>query len=312
MRHAMTRLPAPLPLNLNSPALKRLRAIFYMIAAVAIFAVMDALMKGLTSRYGTLQVSCLRSLSSLVCMSVVILYRRSFAELKPHRAPWHLLRGVLGICMLASFVFAIHRLSLAQTYSIYLTAPLLMTALSVPVFGERVSGGRWFAIVLGLGGVIIILKPWARGDYSLVAAGAAVLSTVCYAINALTVRSLSSSNSSLSLVFWYLVLVGVGSGVLGAHEWRAIGNTDWWWLLAIGITGALGQFWLTVAFSRAPPSVVGPFEYTSILWAFLIDRIFWGATPSLNLLIGALIVVGSGIFVIEQERRLAVSATPPP
>ncbi len=81
-------------------------------------------------------------------------------------------------------------------------------------------------------------------------------------------------------------------------------------LAAVGIAGALGQLWITEAFSCAPPSVVGPFEYTALLWAFLIDRIVWSASPSLNLVLGAFVVVGSGIFIIEDERRMSVD-TPP-
>ena len=289
----------------HAAAMQRLRGIAYMIAAVFVFSIMDALMKGLTARYPPVQVASLRSLSSLVCMLIVIGARGSWRDVRPSGIKWHLLRGLLGIVMLSCFIYAVHRLTLAQTYSIYLTAPLMMTALSVPLFHEKVSTSRWLAILIGLGGVIVILKPWGKGTYTFAAAAAAMLSTVCYALSALTVRALSRTNTSSALVFWYLVIVGLSCALIAAPGWQPIGGADWLWLAGIGITGALGQFWLTVAFSRAPPSVVGPFEYTSILWAFGIDRLFWGASPTLNLIIGAVVVIGSGIFVIEEERRLA-------
>jgi drug/metabolite transporter (DMT)-like permease len=213
--------------------------------------------------------------------------------------------------MLASFVFAVHRLTLAQTYSLFLAAPLLMTALSVPIHGERVSGRRWLAIACGMGGVLLILQPWGNGAFSMVAAAAAALATVCYSLSALTVRSLGRRNTSMAMVFWYLGLVGVGSGVLAISDWRPVASSDWLWLAAIGVSGALGQLWLTEAFRRAPPSVVGPFEYTAILWAFGIDWIFWSASPSATLVIGAAVVVASGIAVIFDERRLAELAINP-
>ena len=104
--------------------------------------------------------------------------------------------------------------------------------------------------------------------------------------------------------------------LLAIGDWRPVLGSDWVWLIGIGITGALGQMWLTDAFRRAPPSVVGPFEYTAILWAFAIDWIFWSATPSLSLVAGACIVIASGIVVIVDERRLAELAlnpsSPPP
>ncbi len=294
---------------------ERLRGIACMAAAVFIFAIMDALLKGISSRYGPLQVACLRSISSWLFLLPPIAWAGSWRALRPSNPQLHLLRAVLGIGMLASFVYAVHRLSLAQTYSVFLTAPLLMTALSVPILGEKVAGKRWLAIVFGLCGVLVILKPWGHNDFSMIAAAAAGLATICYSLSALTVRRLGRGNSSMSMVFWYLLLVGIGSGVLASADWRPVPAADWGWLIGIGVTGALGQMWLTDAFRRAPPAVVGPFEYTSILWAFAIDWIFWSASPSSSLIVGACIVVASGIVVIVDERRLgqlALSAASPP
>ncbi|HME37893.1 MAG TPA: DMT family transporter [Steroidobacteraceae bacterium] len=295
---------------------ERLRGIVAMVAAVFIFAIMDSLMKRLSASYGPLQISCLRCLSSWLFLLPPITWRRSWADLRPRNTPLHLFRGVLGTVMLGSFVFAVHRLSLAQTYALFLAAPLLMTALSVPVHGEKVTGKRWLAIIVGLSGVLIILQPWGKGSFSMIAAGAAALATICYSLSALTVRTLGRSNSSMAMVFWYLLLVTVGSGVLALGDWRPVPASDWGWLIGIGLTGALGQMWLTDAFRRAPPSVVGPFEYTAILWAFAIDWIFWSASPSLSLVAGACVVIASGIVVILDERRLGLlalsPASPPP
>jgi drug/metabolite transporter (DMT)-like permease len=295
---------------------ERLGGIACMVAAVFVFAIMDSLMKRLSANYEPLQISCLRCISSWLFLLLPIAWRRSWKSLRPRNPPLHLFRAVLGIGMLTSFIFAVHRLSLAQTYSLFLAAPLLMTALSVPIHGEKVSGRRWLAIVAGLSGVLIVLQPWGQRSFSLIAAGAAALATICYSLSALTVRSLGRGNSSMGMVFWYLLLVSIGSGLLAIGHWRPVPLSDWGWLIGIGVTGALGQMWLTDAFRRAPPSVVGPFEYTAILWAFAIDWIFWSAAPSLSLMIGACIVVASGIAVIFDERRLGRlthdPANPPP
>jgi len=295
---------------------ERLRGIAAMIAAVFVFSIMDALMKRLSAHYGPLQVSCLRCLSSLLCLVLMIGWQRSWTSLRATIPLLHLWRAALGITMLACFVYAVHRLTLAQTYSLFLAAPLLMTALSVPLQGEQVSGRRWCAIVVGMSGVLWILQPWSKGFVSLAAASAAAVATICYSLSGLTVRTLGRSNSSMSMVFWYLMLVSIGSGILALNDWRSVLPGDWLWLAGIGISGALGQFWLTDAFRRAPPSVVGPFEYTAILWAFGIDWLFWSATPSIGLIVGAGIVIASGLFVIWDERRLSMlalnPACPPP
>jgi drug/metabolite transporter (DMT)-like permease len=314
----MNRLPHPIGnLTGHERSQERLRGIAYMVAAVFVFSIMDALLKRLSTHYGPLQISCLRCISSWLFLLPPIAWQRTWATLRPANPSLHLFRVVLGIGMLGSFIFAVHRLSLAQTYSLFLAAPLLMTALSVPIHGEKVTRKRWSAILVGLGGVLVILHPWAtNGSFSMIAASAAALATVCYSLSALTVRTLGRSNSSMSMVFWYLLLVSIGAGVLAIGEWRPVLVSDWGWLIGIGVTGALGQMWLTDAFRRAPPSVVGPFEYTAILWAFAIDWIFWSAAPSLSLVIGACIVIASGIVVIADERRLgqlALSpASPPP
>lgn len=295
---------------------ERTRGIGYMVAAVFVFSIMDALMKRLSSHYGPLQVGCLRSVSSWLFLLLPITWRGSWADLRPKNPPMHVLRAVLGITMLGSFVFAVHRLSMAQTYALCLAAPLLMTALSVPIQGERVTGHRWLAIAVGFGGVLVILRPWGESGFSMIAAGAAALATLAYSLNALTLRSLGRGNSSMSLVFWYLLLVSIGCGLLTIGDWRPIQHGDWGWLIGVGLSGALGQLWLTSAFRRAPPSVVGPFEYTSILWAFGIDWVFWSVAPSAGLIVGAGIVIASGIFVLLDERRLGRlglnPATPPP
>ena len=287
-----------------------------MMGAVFVFSIMDSLMKRLAVHYGPLQISCLRCISSWLFLLLPIAGQRSWAALRPINPPLHLFRAFLGIGMLGSFIFAVHRLSLAQTYSLFLAAPLLMTALSVPIHGEKVTAKRWLAIVVGLSGVLVILQPWGKGSFSMIAAAAAAAATVCYSLSALTVRTLGRANSSMSMVFWYLLLVSIGSGILAIGDWRPVPASDWGWLIGIGVTGALGQMWLTDAFRRAPPSVVGPFEYTSILWAFGIDWIFWSASPSLSLIAGACIVIASGIVVIVDEHRLSQvalnPAIPPP
>ena len=123
------------------------------------------------------------------------------------RWPLHLLRGVLGIGMLSLFAFGLRDLPLAEAYSIFFIAPLLITVLSVPILGERVDSARWIAILVGLLGVIVVLRPTGSGMFTL--AGLAVLvSAVCYSISAITVRIVGRTDSTESQLFWLMAMVG--------------------------------------------------------------------------------------------------------
>lgn len=287
-----------------------------MLSAVFMFAIMDASMKRLSQNYGAFEISCLRCASSLVFLIVPIAWTGSWQTLRPANPLLHLVRGVLGIGMLSTFVYAVHRLSMAETYSLFLCAPLLMTALSVPLLGEHVPLRRWLTIAVGLGGVLVMLRPTSHGLVS-IAAAAAAAAAGCYALSAVAVRTLGRTNSSAAMVVWFLALAGVGAGALAAPEWRRVASSDWIWLGVVGATGALGQYWVTDAFRRAPPSVVAPFEYSAILWAFGIDWVFWSVLPNGVVVSGATIIIACGLFIIWDERRLATlaetaAASPPP
>jgi drug/metabolite transporter (DMT)-like permease len=297
-------------------ATHNLHGISAMLSAVFVFSIMDSSMKHLSTTYGAFEISCLRCVSSTVFLLVPIAITGSWRSLRPSNAPLHLLRAVLGITMLGSFIYAVRRLSMAEAYAVFLCAPLMVTALSVPLLGDRVPGRRWLVIAAGLAGALIMLRPKSQGLVSLGAAAAAA-SACCYALSAVSVRSLGRTNTSAAMVMWFLVLVGVGSALLAAPNWRAVAPGDWGWIALIGISGALGQYWITDAFRSAPPSVVAPFEYSAIVWAFAIDWIFWSVLPNALVITGAAIVVGCGLAIIWDERRLAglaagVAASPPP
>ncbi len=285
----------------------RSRGIGFMLLAVLVFAVMDSLMKRVSARYPPLQIAALRYLVALVFMLVPVLTRGAWRELRATRIELHVLRGALAVIMLVTFLFAVHRLTLAQTYSLYLSAPLMMTALSIPLLHERAAGARWAAIVLGFCGVLIVVNP-THLAFDPLAALAGAVSALCYAISAITLRFLGRTHSSTSLVFWVLSIAGCFSLVLALPGWRPIVLADAGWLIGIGLAGALGQIFITRAFSLAPAAVVAPFEYTAMIWGFLIDAAFWSAWPSARLIMGSAVVVASGMLVLHDERRSAASA----
>lgn len=282
-----------------------------MLAAVGSFAVMDASMKQLAGDYSPAQVTAMRAAASLPFVLASVAWSGAWRDLVPRNYALHLLRGALGIAMLMSFIYALQRLSLADTYAIYMCAPLLVTALSLPLLGEAVPVRRWLAIVAGFTGVLVVLQPSGSGLTTLGGLIAAV-SALCYALNVIAIRVLGRSESSRSMVFWFLVLLLVGAVLLGARGWQAIQAQHYGWIALIGLTGALGQYLITDAFRRATPSLVVPFEYTAIVWAVALDWVLWSRLPQARVLLGAAVVIAGGLYVLYDERRAAYALTAPP
>ncbi len=283
-----------------------LKAIAAMLGAVGSFALMDAMLKQLSGHYSPAQVTCVRALASLPFVLAAVAWSGAWADLRPRNWRMHLVRGVLGLLMLVTFIHALQRLSLADTYAIYMAAPLLVAALSVPMFGDRVPARRWLAIAFGFAGVLVVLRPSGEGFTTLGGAIAAI-SALCYALNVLTIRVLGRTDSSRAMVVWYLGLLALGGGLWALPDWRPIASEHWLVVAGIGLTGASGQYLFTEAFRRAQPSVVIPFEYTAILWAIGLDFAFWQTLPTAFVLTGAAFVIASGLYVVYDERREALA-----
>ena len=285
---------------------RSLKAIAFMLTAIAAFSGMDTLLKLLSEHYPPMQVVALRGASAVPFMVLPLLVMGRIKALKPVRMGMHILRALLQLFVLVTFVYAVRALSLADAYSIFLSAPLIVTALSVPLLGEHVGWRRWAAICVGLIGVLTMLKPSASSLVSL-GAVAALLSAAGYAFNAIALRIITRTDSTASVVFWMIGLMTVIAACIAAPHWIAIRREDWILLAAIGLFSSIAQHLLTEAFRNAPPSVVAPFEYTALLWGIGIDRVVWGVFPSSRVYIGGGIVIASGLYLIWREHLTSAS-----
>lgn len=279
----------------------RWRAALFMLAAVGLFALMDAGLKLLSAHYPPLQVASLRGAASLPIVLAWTLSTIGARSLFRVRWPLHLLRAVLGVTMMAPFVYALRTLPLSTAYAIFFIAPLLITALSVPILGERVGPRRWAAIMVGFLGVLVVLRPTGEGVGSL--AGLAVLlAALGYAVSAITVRVLARTDSSQAIVVWLLFSMALGAGLLAWPNWVPIRGADLWLIAGVGLAGALGQYTVTEAFRQGEASLIAPLEYSALLWGLLLDFSLWGALPDGMTWVGAAIIVLSGLYLLRRER----------
>ena len=278
-----------------------LRGIVMMVLAIGLFALMDAALKLLAAHYPVYQVAALRGASSLPFVLLWIAATTGFGTLLRVRWPLQLLRGALAILMMAPFIYAFRMLPLSTAYAIFFVAPLLVTALAVPILGEKVGPRRWTAIVVGLLGVIVILRPGTEGVASL--AGLAVLlGAIGYSLSAVTVRVLARTDSTQAMVFWMLSFMALGSALLAGGDWQPVRAEHGWLIAGVGLTGALGQYAITEAFRHGEASLVAPFEYTALAWGAALDAALWGVLPDAMTWAGAAIIVASGLYLIRREK----------
>ena len=283
------------------PLTGNLRSILAMLIAVAFFSVMDSILKTLAGSYPATQVVAMRGLCALPLVWLYTIWRKETGALLKVRWRLHFLRGAIGILMLSLFTFALRELGLAEAYTIFFVAPLLITILSIPVLKETVSPRHWVTIGVGMVGVVIALRPDQDAFFS-IGALAVLGAASCYAISAITGRVLSRTEPSVTLVFWNTTMLAVGAGLIAWPNWIAILPAHWPILAALAVTGFVGQLAITEAFRHGQASAVAPFEYTALAWAIGLDWLLWKTVPDHATLLGGAIIIGSGLYLIRKEK----------
>ncbi len=287
----------------------KLQGIAYMLLAVGTFSLMDAALKSLTPHYPPMQVAALRGLTALPLVFIWVGFSGGYAPLFRVRWGLHLWRGLLSILMLASFAYALKAMPLAEAYAVFFVAPIMITMLSVPLLGERVSRAHWIAIAVGFAGVLVVLRPTASG--MLTTSGLMVLAAAgCYALSAISVRILARTDSTASMMFWMVAMLSVGASLLAWPVWQPLHAEHWKILLALAVTGSIGQYAITEAFRRTQAAVVAPLEYTALAWGVALDWWLWQTFPDYWVFVGAAIIVASGIYLLRHETQQAEPEPP--
>jgi drug/metabolite transporter (DMT)-like permease len=277
------------------------QAIVLMLGGVFFLSTMDVVIKILVASYPTMQVIFIRCLLSVPFFTLWIVFtgRSRFRT----AYPWgHVVRGVLGVIMLFAVGECFREMQLADAYTLFFAAPLLITALSGPVLGEPAGAWRMLAAMVGFVGVLIVLQPSGDGWISYGAA-MGLLGMVAYAFTALLLRRLGGLDSTITIAFWWVFIVGLFAGLLALPNWRPVSLDHWPELLVLALSGTAGQICLTAAFRRASAAVVAPFDYSHMIWAVVYGTAIWGYFPGWRVWLGAGIIVLSGLFILYREQR---------
>jgi len=278
------------------------RGIASMLLAVAIFSCMDGLIKWLSATYPTIEIVFFRSAFAFLPLLPALL-RGGRATLRTRRPFVQTGRAALGLVSMAAVFYCFRQMPLADVFGIAFSAPISVTAFSVPLLGERVGMRRWSAVVVGFLGVLVMVRP----DSGLFASASwiALFATVLYALGQIFVRDLTRTETTTCIVFYVTLTTTVVSATAMPFVWVMPDPGDAALLAAVGILGGLAQLAFTRAFRLAPAAVVSPFDYTGLLYAGVIGYYVWGDVPTPTFLVGAAIVMASGLYILHRETRLA-------
>lgn len=288
---------------------RRARAIAAVVGAAATFAIASALVKWIAAEIPTIQIVLFRSVVSLIALSPMIRREGGIKVLATRRLGWHVLRTVAGFGGMFTAFYGYATLPLAEVTALGFTMPLFLTALSIPLLGERVGPRRWAAVILGFLGVLLILRPGA-GAVAIGPALIVVFGAVCWALSMVAIRRMGEvGESNVVIVAWFSIGGTVVAGALTLFVWVTPGLEQFLCLVGVGLVSTLAQLLMTEAYRRGETTLVAPFEYTGIVWTSLIGLAVWGERPAPTMLAGVAILIASGLYILHREvmrRRTAL------
>jgi len=270
---------------------------------VGFFAINDALGKWLVKDYGVGQLMMLRSIGAVVVLAPMIRSLR-VNVIDPRRAPLQVLRIVIAAVDTFAFYYATRFMPLADVMTFYMATPLIVTALSAPLLGEKVERFRWIAVLIGFIGVVIALRPSPQ-MFSWIAP-LALFGAVMFALSQTITRELRGVHW-LPLVLWQFV----GSGLIGAatvpFAWTAPTAFDVGLMALVGVVSMLCFICIVRALSMTRAAVLAPLQYSAILWAALMGWLVWRDAPTWPILAGNAIIIGSGLYVAARGKMVGAA-----
>lgn len=282
---------------LASPAL---RGIGLTLLGVLIFAANDALGKSLVATATIGQILLIRSTAAFALLGPV-LWRAGAGPFRRAPQPWlQGLRIVLSMAEVALFYLALAVMPLGETLTIYLAAPIYVTALSPWLLGERVGWRRWAAVLVGFVGVVLAMQPGAMTlSFGMLAA---LAGSLVYALMLVLTRRLSGTDNLVMLTGqlgggWVL-----GAALVLAGDWAPIGGETVLRLALLGVLAMAGMACVNRALLIAPASVVAPYHYTLIVWGLAFGALFFDERPGPATLLGAAIITAAGLFIFFREK----------
>jgi drug/metabolite transporter (DMT)-like permease len=284
----------------ETEAHRRLVGIGLMVGAFAMFAMLDATAKYLVGFLGVGLVVFARYGFSLVFVGLLVWQQGGAGLLVTGNGVLQVVRGLLLIVSTGTNFIALGYLQLAQTSSISFSNPLWVCALSPLLLGERVGPRRWFAVLVGFMGVLLIIQPGTVSfHWAMLLSLTSALSTALYQI---ATRRVGAEDRAITSLFYVSLVGSLAAAPLAPIGWVTPSLGQWGLMALMGFFGGFGHYMLTQAHRMAPAPVLSPFLYTQIIWMTLIGFVVFGDVPDIMTILGGSAVVASGLYVLYRER----------
>jgi drug/metabolite transporter (DMT)-like permease len=288
-----------------------LSGVLLTIGSYFLFSLQDAAVKLLVTNLPVFQILFIRSV--VIFCSCVLIGRKQLL-VKAVRSPVLISLFVRNLLLLAawlSYYTAARDLGLAELTTVYYASPVLITILAVPILKEEVPAIRWLAVVCGFIGVVIACNPIGRGMTLSTPVGLALLAAVFWAVSTVLLRKTAMQERTMVQMAISSGLFIILTGFACLFFWVPVTLSELGLMAATGILAGIAQFALFESFRRAPVSVLAPFEYTSLVWAFILGFMIWGDIPAHNVFYGAGLIFLAGVIILFGE-RLMKAFNPPP
>jgi drug/metabolite transporter (DMT)-like permease len=270
-----------------------------LVLATALFASMDAVGKGLMQRHDPVQVVWARYAGQMLIVMLILNVRLPQAA-RTRRLGIQLLRSAMMFGATLSGFFAFASMPLAEATAIFEVAPLMITALAALVLGEKVGPRRWAGVFIGFLGALVIVRPGAAVFQPV--ALLPLVGALCFAVYAIATRFLGRDEGQMTTLLWSATLGTLAASVMVPFVWTTPTPQDAALMALTALLGVGGQFLMIVAFAAAPASAIAPFTYCGLVFAAVLGYAAFGDAPDAWTVAGAVMIVGSGLYVWHRER----------
>jgi len=267
----------------------------------AFLSLQDAVIKWLVADYSVVTILFWRA--AVVVVAVLLAGRSRVIQRAWHSPSRRLLvvRGLLSIVAWVLYYTAARDLTLAEMTTLYFSAPIMVTVLAAVILKERASAWQWFSLIIGFAGVLIACRPGNMTDPLPVAL--TLLAAVCWAFTYIQLRQVDEQTSVLEQMLITNVVFVICMTVALPWTYTPAPTPAWLGMLGAGLVGGIGQFLLFASFQRATATLLAPFEYTGLIWAFLLSSLIWGTLMDVSLMIGAGLIAVSGTLAMIFGRH---------